>query len=54
MLHAEAVQSTSSYGKDLVVAPGQYDVWIEPSDGSKSEKVAEKVDVSAGKASVID
>ena len=51
---AEAVQSTSSYGKDLVVAPGQYDVWIEPSDGSKSEKVAEKVDVSAGKASVID
>lgn len=51
---AEAVQSTSSYGKDLVVPPGQYDIWIEPSDGGKSEKVAEKVDITAGNATVID
>jgi hypothetical protein len=51
---AEAVQSASGYGKDLIVAPGQYDVWIEPSDGGKSEKVAEKVDVTAGKATVIN
>ncbi len=51
---AQAAQSAPGYGTDLVVAPGQYDLWIEPADGGKSEKLAEKLDVTAGKATVID
>ena len=38
----------------MVVAPGQYDVWIEPADGGKSEKVAETIEVTAGKVTVVD
>ncbi len=51
---ALAVQSTTGFGKDMVVAPGQYDVWIEPADGGKSEKVAERIEVSAGKVAIVD
>jgi hypothetical protein len=38
----------------MVVVPGQYDVWIEPADGGKSEKVAETIEVTAGKVTVVD
>ena len=51
---ADAVQSASGYGKDMVVAPGQYDLWIEPADGGKSERLAEKVEVAAGKVAIIE
>jgi hypothetical protein len=51
---AQAVQSTTGFGKDMVVVPGQYDVWIEPADGGKSEKVAETIEVTAGKVTVVD
>ena len=51
---AEAVQSAPGYGKDMVVAPGDYDLWIEPADGGRSERVAEGLTVEAGKATVVD
>jgi hypothetical protein len=44
---ADAVQSSLAFGSDMVITPGQYDIWIEPSDGGKSEKVAEKINVIA-------
>jgi hypothetical protein len=53
-LRAEAAQSVPGYGKDMVVAPGQYDLWIEPAAGGKSEKLAEKVQVTAGQVTVIE
>lgn len=51
---ATNIQSTDAYGKDMVVPPGVYDLWVEPSDGSRSEKVAEKLEVVAGKVTVIE
>jgi hypothetical protein len=51
---ADAAQTAPGYGKDMVVAPGQYDFWIEPADGGKSERLAEKVEVTAGKVTVIE
>jgi hypothetical protein len=51
---AEAAQSAPRYGVDMVIAPGQYDLWSEPADGSKSERLAEKLEVTAGKVTVIE
>jgi hypothetical protein len=51
---AESVQSAPGYGKDMVIAAGQYDLWIEPADGGRSERIAEKVEVTAGKLTVIE
>jgi hypothetical protein len=51
---AEAAQTASGYGKDMVVAPGQYDLWIEPAAGGKSERLAEKLEVTAGRATVVE
>jgi hypothetical protein len=53
-LRATAAQSASGYGKDMVVVPGQYDVWIEPAAGGKYECIAEKVRVMAGQVTVIE
>jgi Mg-chelatase subunit ChlD len=51
---AAATQTSAGYGKDMVVPPGDYDLWIEPSDGGKSERVAERLKVEAGKATVVE
>jgi von Willebrand factor type A domain len=53
-LRAQSAQSAPGYGKDLAVAPGQYDVWIEPAAGGKAERIAEKVEVTAGQVTVIE
>jgi hypothetical protein len=53
-LRADSAQSAPKYGKDMVLAPGQYDLWIEPSDGGKCERLAEKIEVAAGKLTLID
>jgi hypothetical protein len=51
---ADSAQSAPGYGRDMVVAPGQYDLWIEPADGGKSECLAEKLEVVAGKLTVVE
>jgi hypothetical protein len=51
---AEAIQTASEYGKDMIVSPGDYDLWIEPADGTRSERLAERLTVEAGKATVVD
>jgi hypothetical protein len=51
---AQAIQSASGFGKDMVVPPGDYDLWIEPADGGRSERVAEGLKVEAGKATVVE
>ncbi len=51
---AAATQTSPGFGKDMVVAPGDYDLWIEPVDGGKSERVAERIKVEAGKATVVE
>jgi Mg-chelatase subunit ChlD len=53
-IRADAAQTSEGYGKDMVVAPGSYDLWIEPADGNKAEKLVEKVEVTAGKVTVIE
>jgi Ca-activated chloride channel family protein len=53
-IRAEAAQSAPGYGHDMVVAPGQYDLWIEPADGGKSERLAEQVEVTAGKVTLVE
>ena len=53
-LRADAAQSAPGYGKDMAVAAGQYDLWIEPAAGGKSERLAEKVQVTAGQVTVIE
>jgi Mg-chelatase subunit ChlD len=53
-IRASNIQSTDRYGKDMAVPAGFYDLWIEPADGSRSERVAEKLEVVAGKATVIE
>ena len=53
-VRASNIQSTDRYGKDMALPPGFYDLWIEPSDGSRSERVVEKLEVVAGKVTVID
>jgi hypothetical protein len=53
-LRANAAQSAPGYGKDMVVTPGQYDIWIEPANGGKAECIAEKVQVTAGQVTVIE
>ncbi len=47
-------QKRSPARKHMIVAPGQYDLWIEPADGGRAEKLAEKIEVTAGKATVIE
>jgi hypothetical protein len=42
------------YGKEMIVSPGDYDLWIEPSDGTRSERLAERLTVEARKATVVD
>jgi hypothetical protein len=32
----------------------QYDLWTESADGGKSERLAEKIEVTAGKVTVIE
>jgi hypothetical protein len=53
-VRASNIQSTDRYGKDMALPPGFYDLWIEPADGSRSERVVEKLEVVAGKVTVID
>jgi len=53
-VRASNIQSTDRYGRDMALPPGFYDLWIEPSDGSRSERVVEKLEVLAGKVTVID
>jgi hypothetical protein len=53
-IRAESSQSTFKYGKDMVVAPGRYDLWIEPTGGGNAKRLAEKIDVAAGKLTLID
>jgi Ca-activated chloride channel family protein len=53
-LRADSAQSARGYGQDMAVAPGQYDVWIEPAAGGKAERIAEKVQVTAGQVTVIE
>jgi hypothetical protein len=48
------IQSTDDYGKDMALPPGFYDLWIEPRDGSRSERVVENLEVVAGKVTVVD
>jgi hypothetical protein len=51
---ATAVQTAQGYGIDMVVAPGRYDLWIEPADGGRAEKLADGLEATAGRATVID
>ena len=51
---AAAVQTAPGYGRDLVAPPGTYDLWIEPADNGKSECLAEKLEVVAGKVTVVE
>jgi len=37
-----------------VVAPGEYDIWVEPANGGGPEKVAEKIEVIAGRVTLVD
>ena len=53
-LAISVVQSNKGYGKDMALAPGFYDLWIEPADGSRTERVVEKVEIVAGKVTVIE
>ena len=53
-VRASNIQSTDRYGKDMALPPGFYDLWIEPSDGGRAERVVEKLEVVAGKVTVID
>jgi hypothetical protein len=53
-IRAAAAQSAPGYGKDMVVAPGQYDLWIEPANGGKPERLAEKIEVEAGKVAEVE
>jgi hypothetical protein len=51
---AEAAQSAPGYGHDMAVAPSSYDLWIEPAAGGKSERLAENLEVTAGKATLVE
>jgi hypothetical protein len=51
---ADAAQSVPGYGRDMAVAPGSYDLWIEPAEGGKSERLGEALEVEAGKVTVIE
>ena len=53
-IRAQATQTASGFGKDMVVAPGDYDLWIEPADGARAERVAERLKVEAGKATLVE
>ncbi len=53
-LRADSVQSAPGYGRDMVIPPGQYDLWMEPAAGGKYERLAEKVQVTAGQLTVIE
>ena len=51
---AQAVQTAPAFGTDMVVPTGDYDLWIEPADGGRSERVAEGLKVEPGKATVVE
>ena len=51
---ANNIQTTDRYGNDMALPAGVYDLWVEPSDGSRSERVVEKLEVVAGKVTVIE
>jgi hypothetical protein len=53
-VRARNIQSTDRYGKDMALPPGFYDLWVEPSDAGRAERVVEKPEVVAGKVTVID
>jgi hypothetical protein len=38
----------------MIVPPEFYDLWIEPADGSRTERVVEKLEAVAGKVTVIE
>ena len=53
-VRANNIQSTDRFGKDMALPSGFYDLWIEPADGGRAERVVEKLEVVAGKVTVID
>jgi Mg-chelatase subunit ChlD len=53
-VRASSIQSIDRYGKDMALPPGFYDLWIEPAVGGRAERVVEKLEVVAGKVTVID
>jgi hypothetical protein len=48
------LQKAARYGQDLVIPAGTYNLWIDPVDENKPEVVAEKIEVKAGKMTVIE
>ena len=51
---ATAIQTVPGFEKAMVVPPGDYDLWIEPADGGRSERVAEGLKVEPGKVTVVE
>src|SRR4029079_12354461 len=45
----EPIQFASEFERDMVVPAGTYDVWLKPADGSRAQRLEQKLEVAAGR-----